>query len=87
MPEQQEIIILKHEDQVEVRKLIAKARQFQIKAQIAGMEVESYQMDLAKKYGVVDKKHQFNLQNCTITVTSDEDDSNKPISALETLRR
>jgi hypothetical protein len=51
------------------------------------MEVESYQMDLAKKYGVVDKKHQFNLQNCTITVTSDEDDSNKPISALETLRR
>ena len=66
-----ETMQLKHDDLVELRKKVNKARETQMKAQIAGLEVETFQIELAKKYSISEKQYKFDWNTGKITITPD----------------
>jgi len=65
-------LTLKHEDLVELRKKVNKARQAAMEAQIADLQVQTFQLELAKRYEVADKRYSFDWQLGRITITLDE---------------
>ena len=66
-----ETMQLKHDDLVELRKKVNKARETQMKAQIAGLEVETFQIELAKKYSISEKQYKFDWNTGKITIIPD----------------